>query len=77
MYIHPVHIIILFSLFLAGTMARAAYLRWRRTEPTRTTDARDDELLKVTKRLQVLERIAVEKENSLAREIEELRPSGA
>ena len=77
MYIHPVHIIIFLTLVLAGLMARAAYLRWRRSAPARMTDARDDELLKVKKRLQVLERIAVEKENSLAREIDELRTSGA
>ena len=35
-----------------------------------------DELRRIQKRLQVLERIAVEKENALAREIEDLRVAG-
>lgn len=35
--------------------------------------ARDDEIIELRKRVQVLERITVEKEHSLAREIEELR----
>lgn len=35
-----------------------------------------DEMRKINQRLQVLERIAVEKEATLAREIEELRVSG-
>ena len=35
-----------------------------------------DELRRIQQRLQVLERIAVEKENSLAREIEDLRATG-
>ena len=34
------------------------------------------ELSRINKRLQVLERIAVEKEDTLAREIEELRAAG-
>ena len=35
-----------------------------------------DELRRIQQRLQVLERIAVEKENALAREIEDLRAAG-
>ena len=35
-----------------------------------------DELRRIQQRLQVLERIAVEKENSLTREIEDLRAAG-
>ena len=35
-----------------------------------------DDLRRVQQRLQVLERIAVEKENALAREIEDLRAAG-
>ena len=35
-----------------------------------------DELRRIQQRLQVLERIAVEKENTLAREIEDLRSTG-
>ena len=35
-----------------------------------------DELRRIQQRLQVLERIAVEKENTLSREIEELRAAG-
>lgn len=34
---------------------------------------RDDDIIELRKRVQVLERITVEQENSLAREIEELR----
>jgi hypothetical protein len=35
-----------------------------------------DELRRIQQRLQVLERIAVEKENSLSREIDDLRAAG-
>ena len=35
-----------------------------------------EDLIRISKRLQVLERIAVEKENSLTREIEDLRATG-
>jgi len=38
--------------------------------------AEPDELRRIQQRLRVLERIAVEKENSLARDIEDLRATG-
>ena len=41
-----------------------------------TTAVEPDELRRIQQRLQVLERIAVEKENSLSREIEDLRATG-
>lgn len=38
-----------------------------------TSAQRDDEIVELRKRVQVLERITVDQENSLSREIEELR----
>lgn len=38
--------------------------------------AETEDLRKISQRLQVLERIAVEKENTLTREIEDLRAAG-
>ena len=44
--------------------------------PAAPAPAQDSELRQIKERLKVLERIAVEKENALAREIEELRAAG-
>lgn len=44
--------------------------------PSATSPAEQDELQKIRSRLQVLERIAIEKEDSLSREIDELREAG-
>ena len=44
--------------------------------PTTPAAAAPDELRRIQQRLQVLERIALEKENSLSREIEDLRAAG-
>ena len=41
-----------------------------------TATVEPDELRRIQQRLQVLERIAVEKENTLSREIEDLRAAG-
>ena len=41
-----------------------------------TAPVEQDEFRRINQRLQVLERIAVEKENSLTREIEDLRAAG-
>ena len=44
--------------------------------PSVPAPVESDELRRIQNRLQVLERIAVEKENALAREIEDLRAAG-
>lgn len=44
--------------------------------PAAAAPAQDSELRQIKERLKVLERIAVEKENALAREIEDLRATG-
>ena len=44
--------------------------------PSPPAQVEGDELRRIQQRLQVLERIAVEKENALAREIEDLRATG-
>ena len=45
-------------------------------QPAGPLQVEPGELRRIQQRLQVLERIAVEKENALAREIEELRDAG-
>ena len=73
MFIHPVNIIIALLVVLAVVIGRSAFIRRReRKAPVQLAGA-NDELHRLKERLRVLERIAVEKENSLAREIEELR----
>jgi hypothetical protein len=44
--------------------------------PSAPTAIEEDEVRRINRRLQVLERIAVEKENSLSREIDDLRAAG-
>jgi hypothetical protein len=44
--------------------------------PSAPVQSEADELRRIQQRLQVLERIAVEKENTLSREIEDLRAAG-
>ena len=53
-----------------------AILSAMRQAPLPQPAARDDEVSELRKRVQVLERITVEKEHSLSREIEALRQAG-
>ena len=73
MFIHPVNIIIALLVVLAVVIGRSAYLRRRERKAPVPLDSANDDVLRLKDRLRVLERIVVEKENSLAREIEDLR----
>ena len=59
---------------LAGTELQS--LQAATTVPAAPAPAQDSELRQIKERLKVLERIAVDKENALAREIEDLRAAG-
>ena len=59
---------------LAGTELQG--LQAATALPTAPAPAKDSELRQIKERLKVLERIAVDKENALAREIEDLRAAG-
>lgn len=59
---------------LAGTELQG--LQAATALPATPAPAQDSELRQIKERLKVLERIAVEKENALAREIEDLRAAG-
>ena len=77
-HIHPVHMIILLAGLLAFAILRSAYVARRHTKERAALATGDsagvrDEMAVLKDRLAVLERIAVEKENSLEREIEKLR----
>ena len=61
---------------MAATVLKAKYARGRRTEdPAEQTEALRlrEEVKQLKERLHVLERIATDRENSLARQIDELR----
>ena len=73
MFIHPVNIIIALLVVLAVVIGRSAYLRRRERKAPVPFGGANDDLLRLKERMRVLERIVVEKENSLAREIEDLR----
>ena len=73
MYIHPVQIIILLSVALTLALGSIVYARRREQRRLAVPGAAADEKQQIKERPQVLERIATEKENSLSREIEELR----
>ena len=73
MYIHPVQIIILLCVMLvlmAGSMVHARR-RDKRTQLAVNGDNAEGRQIK--QRLEVLERIATDRENTLSREIEALR----
>ena len=73
MYIHPVQIIILLCVMLALMAVSMVHMR-RRDKRTKLAGPADNaEALQIKERLEVLERIATDKENSLSREIEALR----
>ena len=59
---------------LAGTELQG--LQAATASPAAPALQQDSELRQIKERLKVLERIAVEKENALAREIEDLRAAG-
>ena len=72
MYIHPVQIIILLCVMLAVTTVSMVHMR-RRDKRTKLAGPADNaEARQIKERLEVLERIATDKENSLSREIEAL-----
>jgi len=63
---------------MAATVLKARYSHRRRDEAIEPAERAEtlrlkDEVKQLTERLHVLERIATDKENSLSREIEELR----
>ena len=71
-------LIIIAMAMVAGIMkSRYRYLRTDRGEASSSREGESerlrDEVKQLKERIQVLERITVEKENSLAREIEDLR----
>jgi hypothetical protein len=72
-YIHPVQIIILLILAVVVLAGGMIHLRRREKLTALAAAGGDHEARQIKERLQVLERIATDKGNSLAREIEELR----
>ena len=73
MYIHPVQIIILLCVMLALMTVSMVHMRCRDKRTKLAGHADNAEALQIKERLQVLERIDTDKENSLSREIESLR----
>jgi hypothetical protein len=69
-------IVLVVAIVMTGLVLRARYAamtaRERRLQDT-VAPAVQEELQRVKQRLSVLEQIAIEKDNSLAREIEQLR----
>lgn len=57
-------------------LTHEAIARNAAAQPAVTATPDPDEMRRIQQRLQVLERITVEKENSLSREIEDLRAAG-
>ena len=72
MYLHPVQIIIVLTLVVAGLIARNLLLSAKRRKAERHPLA-DPELASVSERVKVLERIVTDRNHSLALEIDELR----
>jgi len=74
-------IVIIVALVMVGSVLRSAFGGRRRRDRDRDAIVKDDaetvrlrdEVRQLKERLQVIERITVEKENSLEREIERLR----
>lgn len=73
---NPFEMVVLIVAFvMIASVLRARYSARQGREPSDSLEARQlrDEIRQLKERIQVLERITVEKEDSLTRQIEELR----
>ena len=73
---HHIMIVLIVAVAVAGSVLRARYKAQaaeRKRMPTADTERMREELKALRERLATLERITIEKESSLEREIEQLR----
>ena len=68
-------VVLIVAMVMIATVLKSRYRTQREAPPQDSLEAQQlrEEVKQLKERIQVLERITIEKENSLARQIEELR----